>query len=118
MNRYGEMALEHWQRWLPERFAEIADPEAFFESLGEEADQEIQDRAEAITQGLDLAQDYLTRAGQLREAQLSAESAVLREMILVEPETLQDPAAEAAAWVAEAKALVEPSAQPDRSQDS
>ena len=26
MNRYGLMAQQHWARWLPARYAEIADP--------------------------------------------------------------------------------------------
>ena len=27
MNRYGLMARKHWARWLPERYAQIEDPE-------------------------------------------------------------------------------------------
>ena len=41
MNQYGEMARRHWARWLPERFAAIENPEAFFTGLGDEAEQRI-----------------------------------------------------------------------------
>ena len=31
MNHYGEIARNHWARWLPARYAQIQDPEAFAE---------------------------------------------------------------------------------------
>src|SRR5438045_8640589 len=34
MNQYGETARRHWERWLPERFAAIENPAAFFPALG------------------------------------------------------------------------------------
>ena len=35
MNPYGAQARQHWQTHLPERFAQIQDPETFFTDLGE-----------------------------------------------------------------------------------
>ena len=43
MNQYGQMARRHWARWLPERFAAIENPEAFFTGLGEQAEQIVLD---------------------------------------------------------------------------
>ena len=41
MNHYGQMAREHWARWLPARYAMIQDPDSFFSDLGSQADSEI-----------------------------------------------------------------------------
>ena len=34
MNKYGQMALLHWQATAPSRVAELTDPATFFEALG------------------------------------------------------------------------------------
>jgi hypothetical protein len=92
VNQYGEIACRHWVRWLPERFAAIENPEAFFNGLGEEAEQRI------TTLAWDLAGDdppgegYLDKAGRLGEARHRAEQIVLAEMILLPPETRAGPA--------------------------
>lgn len=92
MNHYGMMAQRHWQKWLPERYAAIEDPDSFFLTLGEEVAQQIGDL------GLDLAGDdppgegYLEKLGRLNMARLQAEEIVLKERVLLEPEPGADPA--------------------------
>ena len=34
MNRYGQLARRHWERWLPGQYAAIQDPDGFFTALG------------------------------------------------------------------------------------
>ena len=41
MNYYGEMARDHWARWLPGRYAAIEDPGSFFSDLGSQAEERI-----------------------------------------------------------------------------
>ena len=41
MNHYGQLARDHWMQWLPERFATIENPEAFFTDLGQQIHSQI-----------------------------------------------------------------------------
>ncbi len=86
MNQYGQMAQEHWARWLPARYAAIEDPASFFSGLGNRAQQRI-DRLAADLEGDDPpGEGYLEKAGRLGEARHRAEQIVLAEDILLEPE--------------------------------
>ena len=44
MNKYGRMAIRHWEKTDPDRFRQIpaSDREEFFTELGERAESEIQ----------------------------------------------------------------------------
>lgn len=98
MNRYGQMAWQHWTTYLPNRLAQLQDPETFFADLGEQADEEIEELATSLERQ-HAEQDppgdsYLTRARQLSNARMTAESTVLRQLVLLDPETedsQQDP---------------------------
>ena len=83
---YGRRAMEHWRRWLPARYATIQDPEAFFSTLGLQAESQVLDLAEQL-EGPDLpGEGYLEKVGRLNMARMQAEELVLREVILLEPE--------------------------------
>ncbi len=87
MNQYATLACSHWRQNLPSRYAQLSDPETFFTILGEQAVEEIEAMAEALA-GPDPAEEtYLQKVGRLTEARATAESTVLREMILLESET-------------------------------
>jgi hypothetical protein len=87
MNKYGYQAMEHWRRWLPNRYQQIEDPTTYFESLGEE----IQSAVSALSR--DLAGDdpggetFLQKVGRLNMAKLQAEEIALKEHALLEPES-------------------------------
>jgi hypothetical protein len=87
MNLYGRTALNHWRRWLPNRFRQIEDPQRYFEDLGEE----IRDRVAALWPALagddPPAEQYLEKVGRLNMARLNAESQAMRELALLDPET-------------------------------
>ena len=91
MNQYGEMARRHWARWLPERFAAIENPEAFFTGLGEETEQRITALAWDLAGDDPPGEEYLDKAGRLGEARHRAEQIVLTENILLPPEPGADP---------------------------
>jgi hypothetical protein len=90
MNEYGQMALDHWQRWLPQRFSQIEDPNSFFSTLGDQVATRIADMT------LDLAgedppgETYMDKLGRLNNAAQRAREMVLPQMVLLDPETDED----------------------------
>ena len=98
MNRYGSMAMRHWQQTDPARFQAIPENEreAFFTDLGERVQSEILVLADAIAGRDRPGETYMQKLGRLNQAQFDAESEVLREMVLIpdpnDPETDETPA--------------------------
>ena len=86
MNYYGEMAREHWARWLPTRYAEIPDPVSFFSDLGSQAEARIDALADQLAGDDQPGEGYLGKAGRLGQARRQAEEIVLSEMVLLDPE--------------------------------
>jgi hypothetical protein len=86
MNRYGRLAQQHWTKWRPNQLSQIPDPETFFTDLGDEVETQIQALEIALAGNDPGGEDYLDKVGRLREARMTAESQVLREMVLLEPE--------------------------------
>ena len=48
MNKYGRLAMSHWQKTDPDRYQQIPDPATFFAELGDRAEIEIQQLQDAI----------------------------------------------------------------------
>jgi hypothetical protein len=88
MNKYGEQAMRHWQKYRPKAYAEIPEHEreAFFESLGNETRNEIDALAESIAGPDRPGETYMEKVGRLNMARFSAESDLIREMVLIDPE--------------------------------
>jgi len=86
VNQYGEMGRRHWERWLPDRFAAIRDPETFFTDLGDQAQQKITALAWELAGDDRPGEGYVAKAGRLGEARHRAEQIVLEEIILLPPE--------------------------------
>ena len=63
MNQYGRRAQTHWQRYLPSQFAEIADPEAFFEEMGSDLASQIHDLADEIAGPDPRNEGYMDKLG-------------------------------------------------------
>ncbi len=88
MNRYGRHVRDHYQRFLPARYASIPDPEAHFSTLGQQIEDEIQ-AAETQLGGAEPASvSYLTEVGRLNMARKQAEELVLARYV---PEPEPDP---------------------------
>ncbi|MFV0535682.1 MAG: hypothetical protein ACK5MR_18840 [Cumulibacter sp.] len=90
MNKYGHMAMKHWRQWRPNAFGTIQNPEDFFSTLGQEAEDQIDQIQAQILAANPPSSDQLTRAAQWQSARFSAESQVVREMLLVDPEPGMD----------------------------
>ena len=90
MNRYGAMARRHWERWLPEQYAAIQDPGAFFAALGEEAARQVDELAGQLAGDGGPGEGYPERAGRLAAARARAEEIVLPQRVLPPPEALAD----------------------------
>lgn len=86
MNYYGEMARQHWARWLPGQYAAIKDPSSFFSDLGNRASDRIAELADQFAGDGPPGESYPDRVGRLGQARRRAEEIVLPGMILLEPE--------------------------------
>lgn len=86
MNRYGQMALQHWSRWPPQRMAGIPDPESFFSTLGLDVAGQIDLLSDRLAGPDRPGETHLQKIGRLREARMTAESDILRQEILLSPE--------------------------------
>lgn len=86
MNQYGTRAKQHWQKYLPQQYSHLPDPDSFFSELGDQ----IADRVQSLTQ--DMAGDdppgegFLQKLGRLNMAKRDAEWQVMQEMALLDPE--------------------------------
>jgi hypothetical protein len=115
MNRYGQMALNHWRKWLPKSLEGIKDPETYFSTLGLEVAQAIDELADRLAGPGSSDEPYLHRVGRLGEARMTAESEILREMVLLPPESEidQEPEPEAP-WLPVVQHPDDPEWQRDR----
>jgi len=87
MNKYGAQAKSHWQKWLPKRYAKITDPDAFFRSLGEEIEIEVDELSRNLAGEDPPGEGFLDKLGRLNMARQQAEERVLRELALLGPES-------------------------------
>lgn len=94
MNQYGQMAMRHWQTNAPERFAAIADPDAFFTDLGEQAEEQISDLQTQLAGPDPSNEEYLAKVGRLTAAKSQAEEAVLSDLVWISSETSTEEAFE------------------------
>jgi hypothetical protein len=87
MNKYGRMAIRHWETTDPGRFQQIpeSDREPFFTELGERAEMEIQQLQDELAGPDPPEESYLEKVGRLSMARLQAEEKVLAELILIPP---------------------------------
>ena len=90
VNGYGRAARRHWERWLPEQYAIIEDPEAFFAALDEEAAAQVDELAAELAGDGPPGEGYLERAGRLASARARAQEIVLPQRVLPPPEALAD----------------------------
>lgn len=95
MNPYGARARHHWQKHLPSQFSQIADPESFFNSLGEQIQTQIEFRSDQIAGDDRPGETFMDKLGRLNMARLTAEDDVLREMLPPAEDDREEPEAPA-----------------------
>jgi hypothetical protein len=83
LNRYGRLAQQHWAATDPTAYKEIADPETFFQTLGEQAEQQIQDLQTTLAGPDPAGEQYFEKVGRLNMARLAAEEQILEELVLI-----------------------------------
>lgn len=81
MNKYGQIAREHWAKYAPTRYSMLTDPETFFESLGESALVQIDQIAGELERQLPAGLPYLEKVGQMNAIRRQAEETVLRDLV-------------------------------------
>ena len=88
MNKYGRMAIRHWQTFLPDRLRAMPerDQTRFFTELGEQAAAEIEELQMQLAGPDPVGEGYLEKVGRLNAARMQAEEKVLAELILLAPE--------------------------------
>jgi hypothetical protein len=94
MNQYGAQAKRHWARWLPNRYSQIPDPEAFFTDLGEQVWARVDELSRALAGEDPPGETYMEKLGRLNMARLNAEEAAMKELALLEPEPTAEGAEE------------------------
>lgn len=87
MNRYGRIAHKHWMEHLPQRLSQIDNPQQYFESLGEQIEERVDELSQAIAGEDPPGEGYLDKVGRLNEARQSAQAQALLEMALFDPES-------------------------------
>lgn len=90
MDRLATMAEQHYRTHLPQAYAAIpaAKRTAFFEGLAEQANLAIADLEDELAGPDQPGETFQERLGRLTEARSAAESQVIREMVMPDPETV------------------------------
>lgn len=79
--------MDHWSRHAASRVAQLEDPEAFFQELGETAAGQIASLSEQMEAATPPEPEYLARVAQLASIRRQAEEIVLNDLVFsVEPE--------------------------------
>lgn len=81
MNKYGKHAQETWKMLAPTQYAQIPDPEAWFTTLGEEAETSVGELSVQIAGPDPKDETYLQKVGRLNAARTQAEEIVRAEML-------------------------------------
>lgn len=83
MNRYGMLAMRHWEQHAPSRVAAMADREGFFTDLGAQVEAQVVEltrRLEAAPVG---GETYPQAVSRLTSARMRAEEVVLAELVWI-----------------------------------
>ena len=91
MNTYGKFAQEAWRTTAPEEYAQIPDPDAWFERLGEEATQRVGELMMELAGPDPVGETYLEKVGRLNASKMQAEEIVRAEMLTPDPSVQQEP---------------------------
>lgn len=89
MNTYAARVMSHYQQFLPDQLATIPDPEAYFSTLGQEIETQVNELTTRLAGPDQLGDGYLEKVGRLNMAKLQAEETVLADY-LTPPEPNQD----------------------------
>ena len=84
MNRYGMLAMRHWEQHAPGRVAAMADREGFFTDLGIQVEAQVVELTQRIEAATPTTGETYTQAvGRLTSARVRAEEVVLVELVWI-----------------------------------
>lgn len=86
MNHYGLRAMRHWQTFLPNRYAQLPDPQEYFTTLGSQVQTAIIELAADRAAEEGPAPTFLDQAGRLSRIRAQAEEQILAEQVLLPQE--------------------------------
>jgi hypothetical protein len=89
MNRYAALAKRHWQTFLPTEYRQIADPTTFFNELGEQIQDQINELKLTLAGDDPGGESFMDKVGRLNAAEQMAREQVLAQ-VLPEPESTED----------------------------
>ena len=95
MNRYGTLAMRHWEQHAPSRVATMTDREGFFTDLGVQVEAQVVELTQHLEGPPTSGETYMQAVGRLTNARMRAEEIVLAELVWIEtPELGADEARE------------------------
>ncbi|MFD7781578.1 hypothetical protein ACFV4Q_00455 [Streptomyces nojiriensis] len=101
---FSKTVREHWQTYLPQEWAAMADPEAFVKAKALEIQVATLVAAEALEQTRPQPEEYEAAIGWFRQIKADATAMVLRDL-LPEPEPETETVAELTPEMVELQAL-------------
>ena len=78
--------MEHWRRHRPLAFSQIAAPQEFFTSLGEQVADQIEEISEQLLAETRPMKEFMQEVARREQAQQMAEEQVLTELVLLQDE--------------------------------
>ena len=84
MNRYGMLAMRHWEAHAPSRVAAMSDREGFFTGLGTQVAAQIAELTQRLEGTPVAGESYPEAVGRLTNARMRAEEIVLAELVWIE----------------------------------
>jgi hypothetical protein len=85
MNHYAAMAQEHWQKARAREYVLIEEPERFFNQLGEQVAEMVQQRTDQLLHSQPRAEGFVAELARQQTARTTAEDEILRTMVFTEP---------------------------------
>jgi hypothetical protein len=86
MNQYGATAMRHWQTYLPQAYAELDDPAAYFLKLGQRVSAQIADLAEDLIGKAPAGETFEQKVGRIEAAKRQAREKVMAEEVFLPAE--------------------------------
>jgi len=87
MNKYGNLAMKHWQETDPTRYDAIPNPMELFSTLGEQVQAQVLEVSDKLAGTDPPGEQYMEKVGRLNMARMQAEELVLTDLVWIpEPE--------------------------------
>lgn len=86
MNDLGRIVMGHWERFRPKELMSLREPESYFTTVGEQAEQDVLQISEEILRSQPASEDYLAEVSRRTTARATAREMVLADLLSVPDE--------------------------------